>query len=302
MIRSYIVPLNITEAKQALTEAINKSPSVEDAFLSIISDSAVIQTGQDISKIAKAALLIYHSDKKGNQDSDELTKKLTSIMSETQNKTLLQAQDIVHKQFKQSPTPKAPPTDSTPFFDANCKKMMKLLKCIEIGDKLNLPSKRAVQFLNEKMDSQEINTQDLAKDIKKHVIEVQKAIKTQLGTDLATLPQTNLTRSLQNMLTSLDINKMAKTEDIRDLYDNVQDIKNMERIFDDITNDKGILPAAKSIVQGFRDEWHRGTRVMTPTDALELKEQLIPNQVRPRFAQGSNKENEPHNNTKFSNR
>ena len=66
------MPLTIPKAKQALTEAIKKNRSVENAFLSIISDSAVIQTGEDISKIAKAALLICHSDKQGNQDADEL--------------------------------------------------------------------------------------------------------------------------------------------------------------------------------------------------------------------------------------
>ena len=273
--------MTITQAKDALQNEINPKATaaeVEKAFIKVVNNNNNIKSGDDISKITKAALLLTHSDKIKDENAEELTKKLTNIMSYVGGKNLQIAKKCVNENLSQQNT--APTqTETGPKTEGNYKKLNKLLNIIELGDKLGLTSKRATKYLNNTLsDHEKISTTDLNDEIKAQVIAVQKKINTALQSKLKQLPQSDYNQLLQNELKLLvgllDNGKMAKTQEYNDLYDSTQKLKNIGEKFDEIIINPKINDAGKALAQELKEGWKDGKLETTLKELGKLDEDL----------------------------
>ena len=271
--------MTITKAKAALKEKLAEdttAQAVEQAFLQVVKSNTEITSGDDISKITKAALLLTHSDKTNDENAEELTKKLTNIMSSVQGGDLNDAKLIVNETLQPATTftqqNTAPTqTDVGAYTKTNYKKLDKLMSLIELGDKLGLTSKRATKYLNNTLsDHEKISTTDLKDEITVQVIAVQKKLNTALQSKLKQLPQSDYNQSLQNKLKELDNGKVTKTEDYTGLYDRVIELK-----FDAIINDPEINDASKNNVRELKEGFEQGLELnMEELEQLHTEEKI----------------------------
>ena len=272
--------MTITEAKAALQNEINgksAAAEVEKAFIKVVNNNKNITSGDDISKITKAALLLTHSDKTKDENAEELTKKLTNIMSDVGGKTLQIAKECVNKNLSQQNTAPAQ-TETGPKTEGNYKKLNKLFNIIELGDKLGLTSISATEYLDGTMSGQDIHTIDLKDEIKEQVIEVQKEINTALKNKLERLPPSNFNKLLQNelklLVELLDDGKMAKTQEYNDLYDSTQELENIGKKFDEIIINPKINDAGKDFAKELKEGWKDGKLETTLKELGKLDEDL----------------------------